>query len=163
MLQIRKKGSLTLQAILLVGVLLLMAGCAKGETGSVSAGVSTEDLSFEAEQTKKDAGPSLTAGIEIPGYDALYIDYGTQVMEGDFFNPDENNVYFRIGFWKDEDETAFYQSDLIAPGQHLYQLEMEETFDRGTYDMRIVYETFTTDGSFAPRNGATVSCKLIVE
>ncbi len=153
----------TLCAVALVTMLFALVGCAKGETGTVSVGATPLDYTFEGEQTKESVEVTATPGIEIPGYDVLYIDYGSDVMEGDFFNPDSNNVHFRISFWREGDDTAFYQSDLIAPGQHLYKLEMDETFDRGTYPMTMVYETFTTDGDYAPRNGANVNCKLVVE
>lgn len=149
--------------IFLLGILLVLSGCSKGETGTVTAGTSDPEFSFEAEQTKEENTPTITAGIEIPGYDVLYIDYGSTTMEGDFYNPDGNNVYFRMSFWLSDGDEAFYQSDLISPGQHLYRLEMDETFDLGTYDMCIVYETFSADGDYTPRNGATVNCLLVVE
>lgn len=151
-----------LQIMTLLCLFFTVTSCSKGETGTVSAG-SDIDFTFEAEQTKADTGPSITAGIEIPGYDTLYIDYGSTTMEGDFFNPDANNVYFRISFYLADEEEAFYQSNLIAPGQHLYKLEMAKTFEKGIYDMSIVYETYTTDDNFTPRNGANVNCKLVVE
>ncbi len=165
MIQFTKIFAKTIQCLLLATLLIALVGCQKGETGTVSVGTTTttQEFTFEDEQTKEVSGPAITAGIEIPGYDALYIDYGSTEMAGDFFNPDDNNVYFRLSFWLDGEDEAFYESALIEPGQHIYYLEMDKTYDKGTYDMKIVYETFSTDGAFTPRNGANVACKLIVE
>lgn len=153
-----------LLSVAMVVAVFTLSGCqSHQETGTVTVGGASTAYAFEDAQTKEVETPTITAGIEIPGYDALYIDHGATEMEGDFFNPESNNVYFSIGFWLDGEDEAFYQSNLIEPGQHLYTLEMDKTYDQGTYDMRIVYETFSADGEFAPRNGANVACKLIVE
>lgn len=162
-MQFQNKFYKIVQTMLLVGVLMTLTGCSNGNTGTVSAGVDPMDYTFESQQIKEEITPTITAGIEIPGYDTLYIDYDADVMEGDFFNPENNNVYFRISFYLTKGDVLFYQSNLIEPSQHLYRLEMLETFARGSYDMYIVYESFTTDGTFAPRNGATVNCVLVVE
>ncbi len=118
---------------------------------------------FEDYQTKETQEAGVEAGIKIPGYSTIVFNYGESEAEVDFFNPEENNVYFQITLQLTEDETILYESKLIEPGQHLYSIELLEQLDQGEYDMTIVYSTYSMDENYTPRNGATVNCVLEVK
>lgn len=118
---------------------------------------------FEDDQERDMQEASVEAGIQIPGYSTIVFYEGKSEAEVDFFNPDENNVYFQITLQLVEEETVLYQSKLIEPGQHIYNIELLEQLEAGEYDMTIFYETFSTDGNFTPKNGASVNCILEVK
>ena len=75
-------------------------------------------------------------------------------------NPGENEVYFKVKFILSESNEVIYESQLIKPGQHLYEIELNRELAEGEYNLVIQYETFLMDGSYSPRNGASVNCIL---
>lgn len=109
------------------------------------------------------AGSEAKANIKIPGYSTIVITAGEERASVDFYNPEENNVYFRLTLLLSDAQEQIYQSKLLKPGQHLYEITLDRALEAGEYSMSIVYETFSTDGSYAPRNGASVACQLKVE
>ncbi|WP_317854231.1 hypothetical protein [Chakrabartyella piscis] len=132
-------------------------------TGTVSVGTaSISDVTYEFEEEQERAGATIGDNIKIPGYDLIAVDAGETKIKGDFFNPDENNVYFKMVFQLTETEEIIFASDLIKPGQHLYEIELMRVLDAGEYDLTILYETFSTDGNFTPLNGANLQCPLQV-
>lgn len=88
---------------------------------------------------------------------------GSKEVSIDLSNPEENNVYFQITFLLGEEKEQIYQSKLIRPGDHLYEITLDRALDAGTYDLTIQYDTFSMDGSYTPRNGASVNCILEVK
>lgn len=127
------------------------------ENGAMTAVVGE----FEDNQTVKEN--ESQPGIEIPGYDKIYVKEMDTKLKGDFFNPDKNNVYFKISFVLSDTDEIIYQSKMIKPGQHLYEIELLRGLSRGEYPISILYETFSADENLIPRNGATVDCVLIVD
>lgn len=127
------------------------------DNGAVTATVGE----FEEEQIIEEN--ESQPGIEIPGYDRIYLEEMSTKLRGDFYNPEKNNVYFRLSFLLSETNELIYQSKMIKPGQHLYEVELLRGLDKGEYQMSIVYETYSADENLTPRNGATVDCVLVVE
>lgn len=137
-----------------------------GIVAYIHIGPNTSDVfdpKFEEGQIKVVNEAGVSPGIQIPGYSSIIASHGNTTLEGDFFNPDENDVYFEIIFYLPQEELEIYRSNLISPGQHLYQIELDEIVDKGTYEMSIIYNTFSMDDNFTPKNGATVTCDFIVE
>ena len=127
--------------------------------------VTNSDVTFEEEQEKpddKEQEGSVDEGIQIPGYDSIVIPAGTKDVSVELMNPEENEVYFQISFYLPDTDETIYTSDLIRPGQHLYDITLEREMEAGEYPLTVKYETFTADEAMAPQNGADVSCTLIV-
>ena len=87
---------------------------------------------FEQAQSWQTTEESTEKGIEIPG------------------------ITFLIG------EEQIYQSKLIRPGDHLYDITLDRALEAGEYELTIQYDTFSMDETYSPRNGATVNCILKV-
>ena len=122
-------------------------------------------MAFEEDQEKpddKDQEGSVDEGIQIPGYDSIVIPAGTKDVSVELMNPEENEVYFQISFYLPDTDETIYTSDLIRPGQHLYDITLEREMEAGEYPLTVKYATFTADEAMAPQNGADVSCTLIV-
>ncbi len=118
------------------------------------------NFEFEEEQTQETQQSGQTPGIEIPGYSIIPIAANTTDVEIDLYNPDGNDVYFQISFFLKDSGELLYESKLIQPGQHLYNISLTQPLAPGDYDVTIQYATFSTDGSFSPRNGANVDCVI---
>lgn len=118
---------------------------------------------FEEEQTREVQESGVQAGIKIPGYSKIVIEEGQTEVDVDFFNPEENTVYFQITLQLTDDGTVLYESKFMEPGQHLYKITLLEQVEQGEYDMTIVYKTYSMDENYAPKNGASVNCILEVK
>ncbi len=117
---------------------------------------------FEDEQVLNTAATDQP-GIKIPGYSKIIVPAGETNVSVDFFNPEENNVYFQLSLVLVDGRETIYESKLIKPGQHLYEIELLRPISAGEYDMTIVYSTFSMDEEYSPRNGADVACVLVAE
>lgn len=115
---------------------------------------------FEAEQTKAEIEENDARGIKIPGYSTIVVEAGKKNVSVDIMNPEENEVYFKVKFILSESQELLYESQLIKPGQHLYEIELNRELEAGEYKLLIEYETFLMDGTYSPRNGASVNCIL---
>lgn len=117
---------------------------------------------FEGEQIKADVETGVTTGIEIPGYSEIIIDAGKTTAQVDFFNPENNGVYFAIQLMLTDTEEVIYESKLFGPGQHLYEIELMRALEEGEYNMTIIYSAYSMDETYTPRNGANMNCILKV-
>lgn len=118
---------------------------------------------LEDEQTPLASDASVEAGIEIPGYSTIPITAGSTTAAVDIYNPENNNVYFQVSFILTDTDEQIYQSKLISPGQHLYSIDLNRALEAGDYNLTVQYDTFSTDGEYTPKNGASVSCFLSVQ
>ncbi len=150
----------------IVIILLLLALTASVVYGMVSrkSQVAEEGETFEAvfeeEQTKATIEEDDGRGIKIPGYSTIVVEADKKNVNVDIMNPEENEVYFKVKFILSESGELIYESQLIKPGQHLYEIELVRGLAAGEYKLLIEYETFLMDGSYSPRNGASVNCIL---
>ena len=115
---------------------------------------------FENEQTIKPVEEGVSAGIKIPGYSSIIINANIKDVAVDLVNPEENKVYFKISFMLTDSKETIYQSKLIKPGQHLYNITLDKKLEVGEYNLTIIYETFSMDGNYTNKNGASVNCIL---
>ena len=127
--------------------------------------VTNYDAVFEEDQERPEnegEEASVGRGIQIPGYKSIEIPAGTKDVSVELTNPEENQVYFQISFYLPETDETIYSSDLIKPGQSLYEITLEKEMEAGEYPLTVQYATFTADEEMAPQNGAEVNCTLVV-
>ena len=156
------KNSLMKWGILALVIVLLIGGFALYHHHKYSGPVTNFTPEFEAEQTQitTEQEPSVSRGIEIPGYSVIPVTAGSKDVNIDLYNPEGNNVYFQLTFFLSDTGEQIYQSKLLKPGQHIYTITLDRALEAGEYPLTIQYSTFTTDDSYTPRNGATVNCIL---
>lgn len=152
----KKITSAVVVLILLTGILIWKMATPKGEVTSFQP-----EFEEGQEQTTSEGG--VETGIRIPGYSVIPVNAGSEEISIDLTNPEENNVYFQITFLLGEEKEQIYQSKLIKPGDHLYNITLDWALETGTYDLTIQYDTFAMDENYSPRNGATVNCVLEVK
>lgn len=115
---------------------------------------------FEAQQVQETQAAGQSRGIQIPGYSIIPVQADTTDVKVDLYNPEGNEVYFQISFILKDTGEVLYESKLIQPGQHLYDITLNQPLAAGDYDITIQYATFSTDGSYTPRNGANMDCVI---
>ena len=152
------------KVIAVVAILLIvLAGMAKWKMSAPKGEVTSFQPEFEEGQEQATSEGGIEAGIKIPGYSIIPVNAGSKEVSIDLTNPEENNVYFQITFLLGEEKEQIYQSKLIRPGDHLYNITLDRELEAGSYDLTIQYDTFAMDESYSPRNGATVNCVLEVK
>ncbi len=128
--------------------------------------VTSYSAEFEEDQEKPESEKqeaSVQEGIEIPGYESITIPSGTKDVKVDITNPENNQVYFEVSFYLPDTDEVIYQSKMIKPGQHIYEITLEHEMEAGEYPLTVKYATYSADKNLTPKNGADVNCTLIVQ
>ena len=74
----------------------------------------------------------------------------------DFYNPEQNACYFVLSLYL-SDDTLIFQSDFLAPGEHISEIMLNQALQRGVYGKcRLVYECFTLDNKCALNTGEVI-------
>lgn len=159
-----KKHSVPVVIIFILLAALIFVMGQKKETIYVSeasggSGVSANFVT-EMEEGQEPRKGNMEKGIEIPGYSDIPIPAGETTVNIELVNPEVNDVYFQISFVLTETNEKIYESKLIEPGVHVYEIELEKPLEEGEYDLTVVYDTYAMDGEYTPRNSASVGCKL---
>lgn len=160
-----KKLSLQNGIILLLLLALLATGAysMSGGRRGWSAEAETTAPQFEEEQTKVSSEGDADRGIRIPGYSVILVSAGTKNVSVDLYNPEENEVYFKVKLTLSDTGEEIYASKLLKPGQHLYEIELNRALEAGDYRLLLEYETLSMDGSYSGKNGAKLNCTLRAE
>ncbi len=151
-------------AKLSLAILLILIGyfasivITKKEPGEIT----NFEPTFEEEQFQENIEATQSKGIKIPGYSTIPIKANQKEVSIDLYNPEENEVYFEISFILNDTNEEIYKSKLIKPGQHIYSITLTKALPVGEYPVTIKYNTFSTDESYTPKNGASVGCVLSV-
>lgn len=141
-------------------VILLVMAAVIGKMMVPKGEVTSFEPEFEEGQERAAGEEGVEEGIRIPGYSVIPVHAGTKEVSVDLTNPEENKVYFQITFLLGEDQEQIYQSKLIRPGDHIYDITLDRALEAGTYDLTIRYDTFAMEDNYSPRNGASVNCIL---
>ncbi len=122
----------------------------------------TDTYLFEDGQTAAVTSSVTTTGsITIPGFESAEIEAGSKTAAIHLYNPEKNDCYFEISIIL-SNGAELYHSNLLAPGQDLYEIPLNQSLSAGTYSATLHYSTYTTDGTYTSLNGADVPVKLVV-
>lgn len=97
-------------------------------------------------------------GIVIPGFDSLVFLSNQTKQKVNFFNPSENDCYFKMSLVVDNLE--LWQSGNVAPGKGYYNITLRNTLPKGSYTAYLKIECFKED--LTRLNSADVQIKLEV-
>ena len=162
---IKDKSKKKRLGIFLLLALLLLLGGAVGHklffNQTAENSLETEGVSWEGKkETSSKAKPS---SIAIPGYDSMTLKAGSLEQAVNFYNPEENDCYFKISL-KLPDETTIWASKLIEPGNGLYAIKLEQMVAAGEYENAVLeYQCFTFDEKQSELNGSAIKLKLIFQ
>lgn len=151
-------------ALLSIGVVilitLLIVALVIGRVGS-GAGAPAEDWVLEPEQEAPVTAMAEGAVISIPGMESMTFPAGSRTVSTRLYNPEDNPCYFEIAIVL-EDGTELYRSDMVSPGQELYEIELSQALAAGEYSAVLQYSTYSLDEAHTPMNGADVPFTLYV-
>lgn len=156
------------KTMLIGGLVLLLGGGGVGialmtnQDNATTPPTTGEQYSIEGTQNREIGKTGVVLGIQLPGYEKINLQSGTLTQNVNFPNAQGNSVYFRLTLALNDTNEVIYQSNLVEPGNTLYQIELEKQLSPGEYPCSIHYETFTMDGNFTPQNGAVMDTLLSV-
>lgn len=136
------------------------------DNDSKSISVSIEDESttkkIQEAQTKSTT-TTQQSSISIPGVKSMKISKDSKTASVDLYNPSKNNCYFEISIILKDSNKQIYKSNLVRPGQHIYQIDLSQTLPKGEYTAVLHYDTYAMDDNYTELNGANIEFTLIVE
>ena len=97
-------------------------------------------------------------GIVIPGFDSLVFISNQKPQKVNFFNPAENDCYFKMSLTVDNN--IVWQSGNVALGKGFYNITLQNTLQKGSYTAYLKIECFKED--LTRLNSADVQIKLEV-
>lgn len=153
--------------ILLAAVLIgggVWYGWSAGNKGTTKEANTSQGLVIADNTTDwsgADSGvPSI--GIRIPGYENIAVEESTGTAEVRLVNPPGNPCYFQYALTIADSGQVIYQSDLIEPGKAIDGFKAANIPAKGSYNLYVVINTFSMDGTMSSMNGAKVKAKLNV-
>ena len=115
------------------------------------------------EGRKEEENTSSSKGIAIPGYDSINLKANQLDQSVSLENPEQNNCYFIISMYL-PDGTKIYESEMVPPGQGLYNIKLKQEVQAGTYENSVLgYECYRMDDTLTKLNGANVKLTLEVK
>lgn len=97
-------------------------------------------------------------GIDIPSLKSVVFIPEQRIQKVNLYNPDTNNVLFKMTLYADEEE--IWKSKLVEPGKGFYEITLSQVLSEGTYDGTVLYQCFKLDGE--ELNSARMQFDLIV-
>lgn len=92
--------------------------------------------------------------IAVPGVEVMQFKADETRQSVNLYNPARNSCYFQISILL-ADGVKLYQSEWIAPGKGLYEIDLLRSVPEGRYDGSVLkYECFSMDEEHTPLNGA---------
>lgn len=137
--------------VVVVVIVLLLRSC---ETGTRT--VVTDTMPPKNTLDFTPAGERQANTITIPGMTGITMKSGQLQQTVDFYNPEQNACYFVLSLYL-SDDTLIYQSDFLAPGEHISEIVLNQALQRGVYGKcRLVYECFTLDNKCGLNTGEVI-------
>ena len=132
----------------------ILSGCG-GTAENSSAEQPATTTTAAGQSAVQDSG-----NINIPGFESLEFKAGETKQTSKLHNPAENSCYFRMTLTIDGE--AIWQSDDIAPGEQVGEMELTRALDAGEYAAKLKYECFTMQDK-TPLNGAEIDLAINVK
>ncbi len=115
---------------------------------------------WTGQQLENQGGEST--GIKIPGYPSITLPADTETVGVALLNPEGNPCYFTFELALTDTDEVLYTSQLVPPGQAIYEIDLSRPLEAGEYNAVIrISTTSLEDGS--AMNGANVETVLIVQ
>ena len=131
------------------------------------------DLQIDSDAGAYDpsAGSELYAdsepGISIPGWGEIRIlANATDISSVDFYNPEENELYYLTFELRLPDSSAqgyevLYKSGLVEPGKHIQHISLSRGIPEGEYNVVVFVQPYRISDK-SPTNCAEIPTKLLV-
>ena len=127
---------------------------------------------YDPDNPMYNGGSSSGNGISIPGFGTWTIPPNVTNVVTDFFNPSVNEGKYDMTFevWIPEDINdldkgyeVIYTSGLVRAGDHIQNVTLSRSFEKGTYDAILHVQPYSADEYQTKLNNANVKFTLIVK
>ena len=145
-------------ALLIICLVLIFVKCEHDES---QTNITPDDsaVHWEGEQDLSKPIVNDKPAIAIPGIKELVFSAGTKTQQVNFYNPEENNCYFKMGLYVDGD--LMWESGNVAPGDGYYTIELNKSLPAGERVGLLHIRCFKQDGT--ELNSAQVKFNLIIQ
>lgn len=100
--------------------------------------------------------------IIIPAFQPLYVKSEDTAVRTVLWNPEKNQVYFQFHLVLRDTEEVIYESRLVPPGQAIYELSLNRSFEQGVYPLIVRVSTYDLKEYEKQMNGGEVETSLHV-
>jgi len=147
---------ITLLIICLVLILCLFVKCEQSQTN-----LTPDDSAVHWDGEQELSRPIVNdkPAIAIPGIKEIVFSTGTKTQQVNFYNPEENDCYFKMGLYADDE--LLWESGNVAPGDGYYTIELNKSLPAGERVGLLHIRCFKQDGT--ELNSAQVKFNLIVQ
>lgn len=114
-------------------------------------------------------GQSSDTGVSVPGFGTWTIPPKVTKVRTDFFNPkankDKYDMTFEVRMLNDSElgYEVLYTSGLVKAGNHIQEVTLNRSFEKGTYDVILHVQPYTADEDQIATNNVDIKFKLIVK
>lgn len=148
-------------ALLATGVFLIYFNCFRNDSPDAKGVVG--QVSDDWDTGGADAGQQgESSGVKIPGYSSAEMKEGEQSLHLSVGNPESNSCGFYATL-KLKDGTVLYESGLLEPGCGLTEVPLNQTLEKGEYNVVVAYKCVALDEEHTPLNTAESAFTLVVK
>lgn len=147
--------------VLFVGIIILILiilslRCCNNTTKQQSF-TSTQETTNTLDFSPYESGNANN--ISIPGMSGINLKAGQTNQIVDFYNPSKNECLFKMELFL-SDGTLIWKSDYIAPSEHISEITLLQTLQKGIYkNCKLIYNCYTVD-SKTPLNKGNVLLEI---
>ena len=154
-----KKSGKNILVIVLISLVMITAGAAIGFfiSNQMNKGNPDREYDSNAQDIRQDddtdsSSEEYAENLAIPCWDTMVMVANQSEQEVNFYNPEKNKgCDFQLTLAL-EDGTELWKSQLIPNGKAIYEIELNQTLEAGTYKAKITYDCFTSDGKLINGN-----------
>lgn len=103
--------------------------------------------------------------VSIPGWEYITVLEGSNIAEVDLYNPIQNRDNYNLAFSIYLDTVsgyeAIYQSKLVTPGNHIYNIKLDGVLAKGDYDAIVHIQPYRIKDN-SPTNNSDIHIKIHV-
>lgn len=124
-------------------------------------------IGFTIDSVNKDKNDVNEQNVTIPGITAMHIKSGEDRLVTGLYNPVENSglyyLTFELSAIIDGKSELLYSSGLVEPGNGIYEIKLNKTFEKGTYNAVVHIQPYRMDKERTPTNNADIIVVIIAE
>lgn len=108
-------------------------------------------------------------GVAVPGFGTWTIPPNVTKVTTDFYNPEKNagkfDMTFEVRIPNDSKEgyEVIYKSGLVKAGNHIQNVTLSRSFEKGEYEAYLFVQPYTADEDQVATNNVNIKFKLIVK
>lgn len=158
----KKKKTILVIIVITVGFLL---GIVIGYFAAHNAPAKTEGgIGFTVVPENTQNNSHAEKGVTVPGITSMSVKAGSDRLVTGFYNPVENKdeYYLTFQLWAEINgkNELLYTSGLVEPGNSIYEIKLNKTLEKGTYNAVIHIQPYRMNKDLTPTNNADIKAVI---